>query len=40
MLQSALAGVKCTLHWVVKEELCEAKITKLKEINAEKLTMR
>lgn len=30
MLQSAFAGVKCTLHWVVKEELCEAKITKLR----------
>lgn len=30
MLQSDFIGVKCTLHWVVKKDLFEAKITKLR----------
>lgn len=30
MLQSDFVGVKCTLHWVVKEDLFEAKIIKLR----------
>ena len=30
MLQSDFVGVKCTLHWAVKKDLFEAKITKLR----------
>lgn len=30
MLQSDFVGVKCPLHWVVKEDLFEAKIIKLR----------